>query len=149
MNKKRVLHILCCLLFCFVSLNIFELLTVGWLKQVIDSFNRLIGNKNIDACSMCFNMSETVNEWRREWFWTQHKSALKKIFSSWPHFQSFASAICSGVWPNRTGHINSVILAPSHVSHTSLSTCCFPHEPHTPHSWWPATEITEPCFEGQ
>lgn len=61
----------------------------------------------------------------------------------------FEFYLCSGLGPNRTGHINLVILTPSHVCHTSLSTCCFPHKPHTPHSWWPATEITEQWFEGQ
>lgn len=47
------------------------------------------------------------------------------------------------IWPDRTRHVNSVHFAPSHHSHTSLSTCCFSHEPlHTPLSWWPATAIT-------
>lgn len=74
---------------------------------------------------------------------------FQMAFLSRSHFQSSTSAICSRVQPNRTGHINLVILALSYVSHTSLSTCCFPREPHTRRSWWPATEITEQCFEGQ
>lgn len=49
--------------------------------------------------------------------------------------ESFSLPNCTGPGPNRTGHIHSVILAPSQVCRTSLSTCCFPHKARTPHSW--------------